>query len=57
MLKDVYSSIPQRNIGNTMDYKKIVDTTVLAGQIMLESNAKTHRIEDVLNRILDLTKV
>ena len=56
MLKDVYSSIPQRNIGNTMDYKKIVDTAVLAGQIMLESNAEAYRIEDVLNRILDLTK-
>lgn len=38
-----------------MDYKKLVDTAILAGEIMLRSNAETYRIEDVMNRILDIS--
>ena len=38
-----------------MDYKKLVDTAILAGEIMLKSNAETYRIEDVMNRILDIS--
>ena len=38
-----------------MDYKKLVDTAILAGVIMLKSNAETYRIEDVMNRILDIS--
>lgn len=41
----------------TMEYNKLVDTAILAGQIMLESNAETYRIEDVMNRILDTSKL
>lgn len=40
-----------------MDYKKLVDTAILAGEIMLKSNAETYRIEDVMNRILDISKL
>ncbi len=38
-----------------MDNKKLVDTAILAGEIMLRSNAETYRIEDVMNRILDIS--
>ena len=40
-----------------MDYKKLVDTAILAGQIMMENNAETYRVEDVMNRILDISKL
>jgi len=40
-----------------MDYNKLVDTAILAGQIMLESNAETYRVEDVMNRILDTSNL
>ncbi len=36
-----------------MNYKKTIDTAALAGKILLESNAESYRIEDVMNRILD----
>ena len=39
-----------------MDYNKLVDTALLAGQI-LESNAETYRVEDVMNRILDISEL
>ncbi len=38
-----------------MDYKKLVDTAILAGEIMLKSNAETYRVEDVMNRILNIS--
>jgi uncharacterized membrane protein YjjP (DUF1212 family) len=40
-----------------MDYNKLVDTALLAGQILLESNAETYRVEDVMNRILDISEL
>src|SRR5690606_13785984 len=40
-----------------MDYKKVVDTALLAGKIMLESNAETYRVEDVMKRILDISQL
>lgn len=40
-----------------MDYKKLVDTALLAGQILLESSAETYRVEDVMNRILDISNL
>jgi len=40
-----------------MDYKKIVDTALLAGDIMLESNAETYRVEDVMSRILHMSNL
>lgn len=35
-----------------MDYKLLVDTAVLAGEIMLTSGAETYRVEDTIRRIL-----
>lgn len=35
-----------------MDYRLLLDTAVLAGEIMLESGAETHRVEDTVSRIL-----
>ena len=40
-----------------MNYKKLVETAILAGQIMMENNAETYRVEDVMNRILDISKL
>lgn len=40
-----------------MDYNKLVDTALLAGKILLESNAETYRVEDVMNRILDISEL
>ena len=35
------------------DYaKKLMDTAILAGQIMLECNAETYRVEETMNYIL-----
>ena len=39
-----------------MDYKTLMDTAILAGKIMLESNAETYRVEDTMNRILKTSK-
>lgn len=38
-----------------MDYKKLVDTAVLAGKIMMESNAESYRVEDTMVRILKVS--
>lgn len=38
-----------------MDYELYMDTAVLAGKIMLESNAETYRVEDTVTRILNTT--
>lgn len=35
-----------------MDYKTLMDIAILAGKIMLESNAETYRVEDTMNHIL-----
>jgi Uncharacterized conserved protein len=35
-----------------MDYKLLLDTAVLAGEIMLKSGAETCRVEDTISRIL-----
>lgn len=40
-----------------MDYELYMDTAVLAGQIMLESNAETYRVEETVTRILALTEL
>ena len=36
-----------------MDYRKLADTAMLAGTIMLRSGAETNRVEDTMERILD----
>lgn len=36
-----------------MDYKKLADTAMLAGTIMLRGGAETNRVEDTMQRILD----
>lgn len=35
-----------------MDYKLLMKTAILAGEIMLKSGAETYRVEDTINRIL-----
>ncbi len=36
-----------------MNYKKLVDLAMLAGEVMLRNGAETYRVEDTINRILD----
>lgn len=36
--------------------REILETALLAGQIMCESNAESYRVEDTMNRILTLSK-
>lgn len=38
-----------------MDFELYMDTAVLAGKIMLESNAESYRVEDTVTRILNKT--
>lgn len=40
-----------------MNYELYMDTAVLAGKIMLESNAETYRVEETVTRILNLTNL
>ena len=40
-----------------MNYELYMDTAVLAGKIMLESNAETYRVEETVTRILNLTEL
>ena len=40
-----------------MDYKTLLDTAVLAGQIMLEKGAETYRVEDTMQRLLSLANL
>lgn len=35
-----------------MDYKLVMNTAVLAGEMMLRSGAETYRVEDTINHIL-----
>ena len=37
------------------DYKLLLDTAVLAGQIMLQNGAEIYRVEDTIQRILELS--
>ncbi|MDD7758172.1 threonine/serine ThrE exporter family protein [Aerococcus suis] len=46
-----YSSIGER-CGELNQHKKMLETALLAGQIMTESNAESYRVEDTMNRIL-----
>lgn len=45
-------SINHRSIVNYMNYKLLVDTAMLAGEIMLRGGAETYRVEDTMSRIL-----
>ena len=36
---------------NQYDANEIIDVCLLAGKIILESGAETHRVEDTMNRI------
>lgn len=40
-----------------MDYKLLLDVSVLAGEIMAQNGAETYRIEDTMRRILQLSKL
>lgn len=40
-----------------MDYKLLVETAVLAGEIMLSGGAETYRVEDTINRMLRVSKL
>ncbi|BCN31931.1 threonine/serine exporter family protein [Anaeromicropila herbilytica] len=40
-----------------MNYKLLVDTAILAGEIMLRSGAETYRVEDTIIRILRTSKL
>lgn len=44
--------VEEGTVKNKMDYRLLVDTAVLAGEIMLISGAETHRVEDTVYRIL-----
>ena len=36
-----------------MDHKLVMDTAVLAGEILLKSGAETYRVEDTMKHILN----
>lgn len=40
-----------------MDYKLLLDTAVMTGELMLESGAETYRVEDTMHRMLSLSKL
>lgn len=39
------------------DYKLLVDTTILLGEIMLKNGAETNRVEDAMHKLLRTTKM
>jgi len=39
------------------DYSLLVDTAILVGEIMLKSGAETNRVEDVIDKLLETTKM
>ncbi|MCI5775952.1 MAG: threonine/serine exporter family protein [Aerococcus sp.] len=43
-------------MSNGKPQREILETALLAGQIMCESNAESYRVEDTMNRILTLSK-
>lgn len=40
-----------------MDYKLLLETAILAGKIMMESNAESYRVEDTMVRILGISRL
>lgn len=44
-----------RKKGIFMDYRLLADTALLAGEIMLQGGAETYRVEDTVQRILDMS--
>ena len=40
-----------------MDYKLLLDSVVMAGEVMLRSGAETWRVEDTMLRMLRMTKL
>lgn len=40
-----------------MNYKRLVETAALAGEIMLAGGAETYRVEDTIKRILKISKL
>ena len=38
-----------------MDYKLLLDTAVMAGELMLANGAETYRVEDTMQRMLELS--
>ena len=40
-----------------MNYKLLLETALLAGEILLRSGAETYRVEDTMNHILKTSKV
>ena len=38
-----------------MDYKLLLDTAVMAGELMLANGAETYRVEDTMHRMLSLS--
>lgn len=40
-----------------MDYKLLVETAILAGKIMMESNAESYRVEDTMVRVLKISQL
>lgn len=43
--------------GDIMDYRLLMDTAVLAGEIMLSSGAETYRVEDTISHMLKMAKL
>ena len=40
-----------------MDYRLLMDTAVLAGEIMLSSGAETYRVEDTIAHMLKMANL
>ena len=40
-----------------MDYKLLMNTAILAGEIMLKSGAEAYRVEDTIRHILNMAHV
>lgn len=49
-------TIQKNRNGRNVNYKLIVDTAVLAGEIMLSSGAETYRVEDTMEHILKTSR-
>ena len=49
-------SISNDRNGGTVNYKLLMDTAVLAGEIMMSGGAETYRVEDTMEHILKTSK-
>lgn len=49
-------TVPKNRNGGNVNYKLLVETAVLAGEIMLSSGAETYRVEDTMGHILKTSK-